>query len=230
MSGHGEGGTAARPSAAESVLSDRANIAGWPGLSGADPEMFFPVGPVTGSEARHADAAKADCGRCVVRANCLSYALAAMPEGIWGGPPKRSAAQHGDLPSAGPGWRQVSISRSRRAGGARLSRPAPVTGLAGRERTSLAWQASRWAPQGRPAPVGPASVTARPRHVPDLRRASAMPATTAAAMTTREIKTMMRSPETELRTSVTRFPERPAHQPWRWPTSAPEREKPRSCY
>ena len=25
------------------------------------------------------------CGRCDVRANCLSYAVEAMPEGIWGG-------------------------------------------------------------------------------------------------------------------------------------------------
>jgi positive regulator of sigma E activity len=30
---------------------------------------------------RQAEAAKAACGRCAVRANCLSYALETMPEG-----------------------------------------------------------------------------------------------------------------------------------------------------
>ena len=51
----------------------------------ADPELFFPIGAVTGLAARQAEAAKAVCGPCAVRANCLSYALEAMPEGIWGG-------------------------------------------------------------------------------------------------------------------------------------------------
>jgi WhiB family redox-sensing transcriptional regulator len=49
-----------------------------------DPELFFPTA-VTGPAARQVEAAKAVCGLCVVRANCLSYALEAMPEGIWGG-------------------------------------------------------------------------------------------------------------------------------------------------
>jgi len=51
----------------------------------ADPELFFPAETVTGPAARQAEVAKAVCGRCAVRANCLSYALEAMPEGIWGG-------------------------------------------------------------------------------------------------------------------------------------------------
>jgi WhiB family transcriptional regulator, redox-sensing transcriptional regulator len=51
----------------------------------ADPELFFPIAGVTGPAARQAEAAKAVCGRCVVRAKCLSYALEATPEGIWGG-------------------------------------------------------------------------------------------------------------------------------------------------
>jgi WhiB family redox-sensing transcriptional regulator len=50
----------------------------------ADPELFFPVA-VTGAAARQAEAAKAVCGPCAVRASCLSYALEAMPEGVWGG-------------------------------------------------------------------------------------------------------------------------------------------------
>jgi len=51
----------------------------------ADPELFFPVPAITGLTARQVEAAKAVCGPCSVRANCLSYALEAMPEGIWGG-------------------------------------------------------------------------------------------------------------------------------------------------
>jgi WhiB family redox-sensing transcriptional regulator len=60
-----------------------------------DPELFFPVAAVTGPAARQVEAAKAVCGRCAVRTHCLSYALEAMPEGIWGGttPEERRAAR-----------------------------------------------------------------------------------------------------------------------------------------
>jgi WhiB family transcriptional regulator, redox-sensing transcriptional regulator len=51
----------------------------------ADPDLFFPVATATGPAARQVEVAKAVCGACVVRKNCLSYALEAMPEGIWGG-------------------------------------------------------------------------------------------------------------------------------------------------
>jgi WhiB family redox-sensing transcriptional regulator len=51
----------------------------------ADPELFFPVATVGGPGARQVEAAKAVCAPCAVRAKCLSYALDAMPEGIWGG-------------------------------------------------------------------------------------------------------------------------------------------------
>jgi WhiB family transcriptional regulator, redox-sensing transcriptional regulator len=50
----------------------------------ADPELFFPIA-VTGSAAREAEVAKAVCGACAVRVICLSFALEAMPEGVWGG-------------------------------------------------------------------------------------------------------------------------------------------------
>jgi WhiB family transcriptional regulator, redox-sensing transcriptional regulator len=50
----------------------------------ADPELFFPIA-VTGPAAQQTEAAKAVCRPCAVRANCLSYALEAMPEGVWGG-------------------------------------------------------------------------------------------------------------------------------------------------
>ena len=51
----------------------------------ADPELFFPIGAAAGPAARQVQAAKAICAPCAVRANCLSYALDVMPEGIWGG-------------------------------------------------------------------------------------------------------------------------------------------------
>ena len=51
----------------------------------SDPELFFPVAGTTRPAVRQAEAAKAVCRRCVVRANCLSYALETTPVGIWGG-------------------------------------------------------------------------------------------------------------------------------------------------
>ncbi len=51
----------------------------------ADPELFFPIATVRDPAARQVEAAKAVCAACAVRAKCLSYALEAMPEGIWGG-------------------------------------------------------------------------------------------------------------------------------------------------
>ena len=51
---------------------------------GTDPEFFFPVS-VKGAAAEQVRSAKAVCGRCEVLADCLSYALRAMPHGIWGG-------------------------------------------------------------------------------------------------------------------------------------------------
>jgi len=61
----------------------------------SDPDLFFPVAVGTGPAARQVEVAKAVCGPCAVRANCLSYALEAMPEGIWGGttPDERRAAR-----------------------------------------------------------------------------------------------------------------------------------------
>ncbi len=49
----------------------------------ADPELFFPIGPVALTEIRQA---KAVCAGCQVRQPCLAYALIAGQRfGIWGG-------------------------------------------------------------------------------------------------------------------------------------------------
>ena len=50
----------------------------------ADPELFFPIAAKESTELQ-IDAAKAVCAPCAVRASCLSYALEAKAEGIWGG-------------------------------------------------------------------------------------------------------------------------------------------------
>jgi WhiB family transcriptional regulator, redox-sensing transcriptional regulator len=51
---------------------------------GEDPELFFPIA-TAGPALAQVIAAKAVCFRCAVRAACLSYALATLQAGIWGG-------------------------------------------------------------------------------------------------------------------------------------------------
>jgi WhiB family redox-sensing transcriptional regulator len=77
----------------------------------ADPELFFPVA-VAGPVAQQTEAAKAVCRLCAVRANCLSYALEAMPEGVWGGTTleERRAARRRSFRHAVP--HQVSDDRT----------------------------------------------------------------------------------------------------------------------
>lgn len=49
------------------------------------PELFFPIG-ATGLALEQIDAAKAVCTRCVVRDECLEFALETNQEaGVWGG-------------------------------------------------------------------------------------------------------------------------------------------------
>jgi WhiB family transcriptional regulator, redox-sensing transcriptional regulator len=50
-----------------------------------DPELFFPIG-TTGHAVRQVELAKAVCGGCGVRGECLDWALAtAQDAGVWGG-------------------------------------------------------------------------------------------------------------------------------------------------
>jgi WhiB family redox-sensing transcriptional regulator len=49
------------------------------------PELFFPVG-TTGPAALQIDAAKTVCGDCLVRDECLEWAMATGQDaGVWGG-------------------------------------------------------------------------------------------------------------------------------------------------
>ena len=50
----------------------------------ADTELFFPVA-AAGRALEQVNSAKAVCGRCKVRADCLSYSLETRRHGIWGG-------------------------------------------------------------------------------------------------------------------------------------------------
>jgi WhiB family redox-sensing transcriptional regulator len=50
----------------------------------ADPELFFPVSS-TGRSLEQVERAKAVCRTCIVRRQCLQYAIAANEEGVWGG-------------------------------------------------------------------------------------------------------------------------------------------------
>ena len=53
-----------------------------------DPEIFFPTA-AAGPVLAQVRSAKAVCGRCPVRANCLSYAgMTGQDDGIWGGTTK----------------------------------------------------------------------------------------------------------------------------------------------
>ncbi|MFV0307429.1 MAG: WhiB family transcriptional regulator [Desertimonas sp.] len=50
-----------------------------------DPELFFPVG-TTGLALTAIDQAKQVCGECLVRAECLDFALDTNQDsGVWGG-------------------------------------------------------------------------------------------------------------------------------------------------
>ena len=50
-----------------------------------DPELFFPIG-TTGVALAQIETAKAVCGECPVRADCLEFALSTNQDsGIWGG-------------------------------------------------------------------------------------------------------------------------------------------------
>jgi WhiB family redox-sensing transcriptional regulator len=52
------------------------------GCIGADPDLFFPVGP---ADTTAVTEAKAICAWCPVRTDCLGYATAHFLQGVWGG-------------------------------------------------------------------------------------------------------------------------------------------------
>jgi WhiB family redox-sensing transcriptional regulator len=81
-----------------------------------DPELFFPIGE-GGPALVQIAAAKAVCASCPVTAECLTFALVALPEGIAGGltaTERRELRAHRDRASSPPA---AGALRSRLPGG-----------------------------------------------------------------------------------------------------------------
>ncbi len=85
-----------------------------------DPELFFPVG-TSGPALEQVARAKAVCARCAVSAECLSFALVAIPEGVAGG---LTAEERHGLRMRGRGQRASGLPTAGVAG-----LPAGVDGL-----------------------------------------------------------------------------------------------------
>lgn len=67
----------------------------------AEPDLFFPIS-LTGPARLQVAAAKAVCAGCPVKAQCLSYALAAGPlHGVWGGTTDEERRRHKPAAAAG---------------------------------------------------------------------------------------------------------------------------------
>lgn len=80
---------------------------------GVDPELFFASEDLPNKQDRieRESAAKAICGRCEVRPDCLSYAIAAGERyGVWGGlnPQERRAHARSRASADGGSAEQVS--------------------------------------------------------------------------------------------------------------------------
>ncbi|MGD0748145.1 MAG: WhiB family transcriptional regulator [Acidimicrobiales bacterium] len=66
------------------LLAPRPGWQRWAACRGADPELFFPT------QGEPTAPAKAVCGTCLVRLDCLEYALGIREKtGIWGGKSER---------------------------------------------------------------------------------------------------------------------------------------------
>lgn len=79
-----------------------------------DPELFFPVGDSGPALAQVAEA-KAVCARCPVTAQCLAFALLAIPEGVAGGLTSAERRHH-HRRSPSPAARAVGVSSPRERG------------------------------------------------------------------------------------------------------------------
>jgi hypothetical protein len=122
-------------------------------------ELFFPVGESGSAVEAQVAEAKAVCGRCLVRAECLVDALVGMPYGIAGG---LTAEERRGL---GAGLRSVSVLAGPPVAGSRreVARAGRAAIRAGRAPEVVASEfgvsrrtAERWAAQVRRAERGAA--------------------------------------------------------------------------
>jgi WhiB family redox-sensing transcriptional regulator len=81
----------------------------------SDPELFFPVSSA-GPSVKQTDKAKECCARCLVRRQCLDFALSSnQVHGVWGGltEQERHRMQVEALPTAPPVPGQADLKRVR---------------------------------------------------------------------------------------------------------------------
>jgi WhiB family redox-sensing transcriptional regulator len=74
-----------------------------------DPDLFFPVGSF-GPAQEQIERAKAVCGECSVIADCLAFALIALPDGVAGGMTPTERARVRDS-STTPRRRRAAVDR-----------------------------------------------------------------------------------------------------------------------
>lgn len=86
----------------------------------ADPELFFPISSA-GASRKQEDRARAVCARCLVRDECLAFALRTnQAHGVWGGLGeaerlrlRRRLRGAGSIPVRSPGTGRVARRRGR---------------------------------------------------------------------------------------------------------------------
>lgn len=121
---------------------------------GEDPELFQPVTDAGAAYETQVAAAKAVCGRCPVRPECLTFALAMLPHGIAGGLTEQE--RHQERTRSRPSVRKCRIRPPHAgspvevaaAGRAAIRAGADVGEVARRFRVSKR-TATRWAAQVR---------------------------------------------------------------------------------
>lgn len=111
-----------------------------------DPELFFPLAVAGLLFDRQVEQAKAVCGGCSVRAECLEFALGALAEGVAGGLTPSERRRHGQRVAAA--GRRRFARGSADAGRAAIRAGGRVVEVAGAFGVSVR-TAERWAAQVR---------------------------------------------------------------------------------
>jgi WhiB family transcriptional regulator, redox-sensing transcriptional regulator len=136
-----------------------------------DPEIFFPIA-AQGPALAEISAAKAVCGRCAVRATCLSYGMETRQTGIWGGTTweERRAMQESSGRSAREqGGRKADPARRHRPG-QQSGRPPDAEFAMSRGAIAAPEPASAPAEPVSPMPVSGRAREAAPTRLPGSSR------------------------------------------------------------
>ncbi|MFB9745099.1 WhiB family transcriptional regulator [Pseudonocardia sulfidoxydans] len=153
-----------------------------------DPDLFFPETDRGTAFDRQVTAAKRVCAGCPVRAQCLDYALEALPDGIAGGttPAERTALRHrlgvelvdvraGLLPPDGQRERAAAGRRAAAAGAdaSELMRRFGVVRETAQRWRADAHRTSRTRTPGRGVEEGSPAATGAPLRISTARQALA---------------------------------------------------------